>query len=161
MIECNSITLITFIIRRFYSHLLEICSVRNIQLLATIVFSLIYFLELNKNSYGAINATSWSTCVAIAAFVILVDQPERSIRSIAFGAFRSIKWTAAIIILEHVRPYMNNGSNTQDMAKWQSGNAATRWPITVLLSNDSGTKPIYDIHVRYMYDIRSIYVSII
>lgn len=42
---------------------------------------------------------SWSTCVAIATFVTLVDQSERSVWSVAFIAFRSAKWTAAIIVM--------------------------------------------------------------
>jgi len=35
-----------------------------------------------------------------------------------------------------------NGSGTQDAAKRQSGNAATRWPITVLFSNGSVLEPL-------------------
>lgn len=34
---------------------------------------------------------SWSTCVAIATFVILVDQSECSVWSVAVIAFRSTK----------------------------------------------------------------------
>jgi len=37
-----------------------------------------------------------------------------------------------------------NGSGRQDTAKRQSGDAATRWPITVLLSNGSNTEQDQD-----------------
>jgi len=37
---------------------------------------------------------------------------------------------------------MSYSSGTQDAAKRQSGDAATRWPITILLSNGSVLEPL-------------------